>query len=481
MTRAEFLKLCLYVLSRGPNLTVSPAFPAPVQAPFQDVPVTAWYSGYVAFAKQCGITEAAQGLFDPDAHVTRGEAVGFIMRTLELNGGARAKDPLQAFPDSSDSDVINARSADIAKGREDGLFHPNLSLNRAEAVAMIARALPNLENAPPVSFGMTAYTPDNPLIPEVALTGVCPRVGIRFNRPNDSAHLIRVRLDLGPTESGTYYALRRTENSIKVWPSKDKSSPPYLGENDSYAFPSISSSLTTNVYVENVSPFESVLYLELRRQSDHVVLASKRLGFHYFDHAVIVLEGEEFNDDTLPSPTSSIGNVGRILYERGYDVYMYNEGHVDGSGSGAVFDDVFDAMTQRFVRRLAIIGFSHGGGAVYDLVSKLVHDNRLDELFTLEFTAYVDAIKRGTPDPDLGHDAVTQPPEKSKFHVNIYQHKGCFLSCFLKGTSIPDSDVELDVTDDTEWGKDLVHKNSIAEDYHVWNLIVARLVEHLEP
>ena len=193
VTRAEFLKLCLHVLSRGPNLIVSPVFPPPGQAPFPDVAVSSWYAGYVAFAKQWGITEAAQVRFDPDVPVTRRDAVGFVIRTLDLNGGSRDSRPPRSFPDSADPEVVDAYSARIVEGQRDGLFHPNNSLNRAEAVALVTRALHNLEEEPlPVRFEMTAYTLDNPPLRQIPVECPCPSLGIRLNRPEENRNLTPV-------------------------------------------------------------------------------------------------------------------------------------------------------------------------------------------------------------------------------------------------------------------------------------------------
>jgi len=476
VTRAEFLKLCLHVLSRGPGLTASPVFPAPGQAPFPDVPISAWYAGHAAFAKRCGITEVGQVHFEPDASVTREAAVSFVMRTLELNGGARAEDPLLLFQDTSAPDIINARSAKIVSGHIDGLFHPNLSLTRAEAVALVARAFKNLESPSPVAFDMTAFTSPNPLIPEVALNDACASVGIRLNRPDNGANLVRVSAELGPPSAGTYYELRRSSNSIKVWPLRDKSLTPYLGDNDSLILaPSALSFI--NLYVENIadtSQSEATLSLALRRTQDGATLSIQKIRFKSFDHAVVVLSGERYLGSPSVSPNESIGRVGGILHDRGYDVYLYDEDEVESDGTGEVFDALFDAIVQRGVNRLAIIGFSHGGGSVHDLATKLDGDNRLEGLYTIGFSAYLDAIQQQVP---IAWPETRYPPGPVAFHLNIYQQNND--TCFdLSGASVADSSVEINVTN-TDWGAGLDHC-TIDDNSFVQEFIATTLEAHFK-
>lgn len=85
------------------------------------------------------------------------------------------------------------------------------------------------------------------------------------------------------------------------------------------------------------------------------------LTFHSFQSIVIALGGE---DQVPSSPVdSSHGTfvVAISLYAAGYDVHMYDEDVVDGTGSGAAYDEVVRAVQARGVDVVGIFGYSHGG------------------------------------------------------------------------------------------------------------------------
>jgi hypothetical protein len=92
--------------------------------------------------------------------------------------------------------------------------------------------------------------------------------------------------------------------------------------------------------------------------------------------------------------------------------------------------EVKAAVTQRGVDYVALLGYSHGGGSVYE-VSDAMH---LDPIsFDLKYTAYIDAIKQ----PFTGIDAEDRRPRNSDFHVNYFQN-GTLADAFLNGAeSLP--------------------------------------------
>ncbi|MDA3800496.1 MAG: hypothetical protein PF692_15665 [Kiritimatiellae bacterium] len=65
-----------------------------------------------------------------------------------------------------------------------------------------------------------------------------------------------------------------------------------------------------------------------------------------------------------------------------------------------------------------MIGYSHGGGSVYDLAKRLNDNRSTIGSFTIKFTAYIDAIEN---DSEIDVNAETKYPPSSEYHVNFWQ------------------------------------------------------------
>jgi hypothetical protein len=78
VTKAEFLKILME--SAGLNVGTF----KPVEKPFLDVEISAWYSGYVTIAREMNLIETSSNLFKPNAAVTRGEVAEILYRTVLL-------------------------------------------------------------------------------------------------------------------------------------------------------------------------------------------------------------------------------------------------------------------------------------------------------------------------------------------------------------------------------------------------------------
>lgn len=142
-TRAEFLKIALVAIY---GLTSQAAH----EAPFEDVTVDHWASGFVDFAKRNGIVEG-QGdcgftCFRPDVPITRAEAAKILALTLQCHLDERIV--FRAY--SGFSDVPTAAwyapyvellyGAEIVDGHPDGTFRPGDLISRAESAKLVFRA-----------------------------------------------------------------------------------------------------------------------------------------------------------------------------------------------------------------------------------------------------------------------------------------------------------------------------------------------------
>ena len=116
---------------------------------FTDVPAGQYYTGYVAWAADKGITLGyPDGSFRPENTITREEMCVLLsrfckLRTITLNADTSAP----AFSDSASisswaaADVDAMRQARIVSGRGDGTFSPQSLCTRAEVAQVLMNFL----------------------------------------------------------------------------------------------------------------------------------------------------------------------------------------------------------------------------------------------------------------------------------------------------------------------------------------------------
>jgi hypothetical protein len=144
----------------------------------------------------------------------------------------------------------------------------------------------------------------------------------------------------------------------------------------------------------------------------------------------------------------------------------------------AAHNEVLSAFKDRNVSRIAMFGYSHGGGSTYALSQRLEQDRQTDADFAnvfsaIAFTGYIDAI---TVQHESGFHAERHVPRLSQFHFNYYQDGA------PSGDSIevnPDN-VPLDEQWVEEWVEGgLEHTNNngrgIAENTQVQADLIAKL------
>lgn len=91
------------------------------------------------------LTPDANGKYNPNATVTRGQFAAFISRTIGLPGAEETVDFLDVPKDNPYyQDIQNAVAAGIITGYEDGTFKPNDPITRQHMAVMIERAMKHL-------------------------------------------------------------------------------------------------------------------------------------------------------------------------------------------------------------------------------------------------------------------------------------------------------------------------------------------------
>jgi hypothetical protein len=297
---------------------------------------------------------------------------------------------------------------------------------------------------------------------------ITPGVGIRLNGDDDDGDtvadfddpsvagendLIEVVLTASPAVApeGLEYVLARVTGDVRVWEQSTKTTQ-LLGPVDDVPLDFEGGPLT--VWVEKPTAGVADLALQARQIGDQAIVAADTMHFYGFTSVVIALggEGQVPADPPLEPDNHGTFQVAIELYQRGYDVHMYDEDVVGSNGAGAAYNEVVSAVRDRGVSGVAIFGYSHGGGSTNDLAARLVDNAGTIGSFSIDFTAYVDGIDNDS-DVDIGTE--TELPPSTNYHANYYENPGCGLFQ-LCGGPIAGADFDLNVNT-TAWGAGLGH------------------------
>lgn len=108
---------------------------------YPDIKQSDWYYDNVAYLESLGLLTYFKDNFNPNAPISRAEFVYIAKNISKLTGSSNV-----VFGDVSSShplynDVINAAKTGLVAGYEDGTFHPDACITRAEACTIVNRAI----------------------------------------------------------------------------------------------------------------------------------------------------------------------------------------------------------------------------------------------------------------------------------------------------------------------------------------------------
>ena len=292
--------------------------------------------------------------------------------------------------------------------------------------------------------------------------------GLRVNGDDDNANGVRDFFDQSPTTTadndlirvdvsgdGTSFTLTWT-GSLAVWTSDTKTS---LIANGASLQPG------QTVWVEYTSEVHTVgtsTQLVLT-SSDSDSTATDTVVFHSFQSVVAAIAGNTQSPTQFGDPNVGVYTIAGQLYSQGYDVQLYAHGQVQKDGKGAVYNDIVDGVLKRNVNNVAIVGYSWGGGATYDLSNALKKTTTLAPAgYRLVYTAYIDGIRHSSLSSE------TRKPVGTLYHDNIFQRK----DLFPRGNTVLGA-VNLNVTK-TSWGANLRHV-TIDDDPTVQQILTTNL------
>lgn len=110
---------------------------------FKDVAAKVWYANNLGYCVEAGLIQGrGNGMFDPNANITRAEFAAIVARFLglpnEVTGENRYTDTSGNWAEGY---IAQLTVKSIVEGKGDGKFDPNANISRYEAVTMLNRAL----------------------------------------------------------------------------------------------------------------------------------------------------------------------------------------------------------------------------------------------------------------------------------------------------------------------------------------------------
>ncbi len=136
ITRAELTKIAILAFGYSVNIAVE-------EHPFSDVPKTAWFAPYVEEAKRTGIVQGyPSGGFGPNDYITRAATLKILLEAAEIDTAGLTPD----FPDVPIDAwfapyVAYAQQNGVVSGYDDGYFHPERNVTRAQVAKMVVKIL----------------------------------------------------------------------------------------------------------------------------------------------------------------------------------------------------------------------------------------------------------------------------------------------------------------------------------------------------
>lgn len=273
--------------------------------------------------------------------------------------------------------------------------------------------------------------------------------------------------------SGVIWVVKRENETLQLWTD-------WKNNNSLFVDGDLETELPLaldEVWIEALQDGASSITFEVRVEETGAVLASDKLVFSTFESVVVILSGEN------GLPLGNAENHGTTplaftLSEQGYNVRLHDEEEVFSDGDGLAHAKIIQAIDKRGIEEVAIIGYSHGGGAVHDLANRLSNIESPTEPFTLTLTGYIDAIEQGFG-KDFGQDPEVRLPPGTNMHLNVWQPQATAL-LFVHGGPVPGATVDINVNEapPAGWGLNHTH-GTIDDDAAVRNVFIEGILNNV--
>ncbi|MDR2665258.1 MAG: S-layer homology domain-containing protein [Oscillospiraceae bacterium] len=159
ITRAE-VAMIIYRLSAEANKD------RPMPSLFTDVDNWSWYSQAVAYLASRHVLQGyPEGTYRPDAAISRAELATILARFQEFAGTDSDNRYADIAGHWAESSIVSITIRGWVNGYPDGLFHPDAAITRAETVRMVNNMLNRRIDLEDIPEGVKVYT-DLPVPPE---------------------------------------------------------------------------------------------------------------------------------------------------------------------------------------------------------------------------------------------------------------------------------------------------------------------------
>ncbi|MBE7038459.1 MAG: hypothetical protein E7404_06125 [Ruminococcaceae bacterium] len=108
---------------------------------YPDIKQTDWYYDNIAYLEALGLLTYFKGNFNPNAPISRAEFVYIAKNISKLTGSGNVSFSDVNLSHPLYNDVVNAAKTGLVAGYEDGTFHPDACITRAEACTIVNRAI----------------------------------------------------------------------------------------------------------------------------------------------------------------------------------------------------------------------------------------------------------------------------------------------------------------------------------------------------
>jgi len=202
-----------------------------------------------------------------------------------------------------------------------------------------------------------------------------------------------------------------------------------------------------------------------------VVPGSPSMGQTHYFGKVLLDDGISPGNGSKKDPSTPENNLGLMRwaierYRSGWDVHAYNE---EDAGSPLTsievpFQEILSAVNKRGVTQVSLIGYSHGGGEIYELTAMMVARAAwFTNYYTVPFTACVDAVEFGQADPTPEN----RRPLLTSFHLNQYQTH-LVPSSFLLHGGPSGAEIEVDQTSNGLYHTTIDDDDSVLQLMTLW-------------
>ena len=126
----------------------------------------------------------------------------------------------------------------------------------------------------------------------------------------------------------------------------------------------------------------------------------------------------------------SVGIEWKDLINDGYNVFMSSEADWQGSvvqanGRGPLYDELNEEIARGWAQNIALIGYSHGGGIIYNMSQDIHQDEQLGQTQQVVYVGTIDAVERETGDDTLPTPLPASPGNVwGAMDTNYYETNG---------------------------------------------------------